>query len=462
MAQDLPFWGLIVALAAPGWGGHTWVPNPLQRIALIEADVTVTPISAAIGSTPHLHEAFLERASDGGDERGHALGAFLTLRLVDRIAEDPKALKSDAMAYQLRACQTYLDEVYPQTEEVTHLEEIVRVAESAIRAGNKRLLWAPMLAYAFSLEQQLRLDESLDVLDSTLRLENASAIDEKTAALLQKGRVLRLAGRFEDAEEAYGFAGELANLRGDLRSQMVSRIGRAIILQKTGNLPDSELLLAGVLNVAEQSGDSFVEARALHDLSVTKYLMNRVPDAISLAYRAYQRYEEGEGQARALADVGTYLMELGHYSAAKEAFQQVLGTQPKARVRINVMLELLEVSANIQDRVGFERWRRELEAVAETLPPAEEVDFEMKLGCGLSAFGNENDGKARLTRGLQLAEKHKLGQRVFEAEQLLGSLRAGRDLRATPPATTEIVPELQPVLDSLTGSRFAQVQQSEP
>jgi tetratricopeptide (TPR) repeat protein len=412
--------------------------------------LTVTPIAFAERSGTHLHEPFLERASGDDEERGHALGAFLTLRLVDRIAEDAKALTSEALKFQLRACATYLDEVYPQTDEVTHLREIVRVAESASRAGNKRLLWAPLLAYAFWLEQQLRLDESLDVLDSTLRLENASAIDEKTAGLLQKGRVLREAGRFEEAGEAYAFAGELANLRGDLRSQMVSRIGRAGVLQKTGDLPGSESLLIGALHVAEQSADAFVEARALHNLSVTKYLMNKVPEAVGLAYRAYQRYEEADQRSRALSDVGVYLMELGHYGSAKEAFLQVLSTSPAARVRLNTVLELLEVSAHTQDRVGFERWRREVESDYDTLPPAERVDFEINTGWGLATFGNESEAKSRLERALGLAETYKLGQRVFEAEQLLNDLRAGRQFAASPPVgTAEIIPQLQAVVDSL-------------
>jgi hypothetical protein len=164
-----------------------------------------------------------------------------------------------------------------------------------------------------------------------------------------------------------------------------------------------------------------------------------------------------------LSDVGLYLMELGHYAAAKEAFLQVLSTQPAPRIRINAMLELLEVSAQIQDRVGFERWRRDLEGQRSILPPAELVDLEIKVGWGLATFGSKSEAKVRLTRALQLAEDHKMGQRVFEAEQLVASLRAGRPFTATPPATHSIDAGLQSVLDSLAGSNpILQVQQSDP
>ena len=415
--------------------------------------MTVTPINIAAETARHLHRPFLERAADDeAESRPNALGAFLTLRLVDRITEDPGAVGSEALRYQLRACATYLDELYPQTEEINHLYEIVRVADSASTARNLRLLWAPMLAYAFSLEQQLRLTESLDVLDCALRLESASAIDEKTAALLQKGRVLRQAGRFEDANEAYAHAGELANLRGDLRSQMISRIGRAVILQRLGDLPSSETILAGVLEVARQTQDTYVEARALHGLAMTKHLMNRVPEAIALAYDAYRRYEEPDQQARAINDVGMFLIELGHYSAAKDAFLKVLETGPEPRLRVNTELELLELSAHVQDRLSFERWRRELEREYAGLPPAEKVDFEIKLGWGLATFGSEAEAKARLNRALTLAEAGKLNQRVFEAEQMLNSLRAGRHLSATPPVAREATPELDAVVAELQGA----------
>lgn len=417
--------------------------------------MTVTPISAAIGSAPHLHEAFLERASDGGDEPGHALGAFLTLRLVDQIAENAKASRAEALAYQLRACATYLDEAYPLTEEVTHLREIVRVARIACESGNKRLLWSPMQAFAYWLERELRLDESLDVLDSALRLEGASALDEKIAALLQRGRVLRTAGRFGEANNSYAAAGEMANLRGDLRSQMVSRIGRSVILQKTGDLPGSEDLLRGVLDIAKETGDAFVEARAAHGLAVTMHLMNDLPQAIGLAFRAFELYEDAEDQARALSDVGTFFKDLGHYSAANEAFLHVLEDRPVPVMRVNTVLELLDLASLVQDRVGFERWRRELESNYDELPAHERVDFEIKMGTGLASFGMETEGAQRLTLALKQAEQYKLGQRVFEAETLLAEIRAGRMKRIIPPPVQDkkVTPELQSAMDAVFALR---------
>jgi tetratricopeptide (TPR) repeat protein len=266
------------------------------------------------------------------------------------------------------------------------------------------------------------------------------------AAHLQRGRVLRLAGRFGDATQAYATAGEMANLSGDRRSEMVSRIGRAIVMQKTGDLPRSERELRTVLNEAQRLDDRFVEARAFHDLAMTAHLMQRPSEAVGLAFRAFTLYDEVAQRARALSDVGLFLKELGHYAAAREAFLHVLDIEPGAEIRINTTLELFELTALVQDRVGFERFHRELQSAYDHMPPDERVDYEMKLGAGLASFGATADAIGRLERALRLAEEYRLGQRVFEAERLLNETRAGRVAFESPPPPAEAWPASEPEL----------------
>ncbi len=419
--------------------------------------MTVTPIAPGMRSTPHLHEPFLERASGGGDQRGHALGAFLTLRLIDRIAEAPGAAKSESLAYQVRACATYLGELVPTTEEVSHLREIVHVARSVQETGNKRLLWAPLQAFAYWLEQELRLEESIDALDSALRLENASAIHEKIATQLQRGGVLRLAGKFDESQAAYTVAGQLANLAGDWHSVMVSRIGHAKILQKTGDLPRAEQVLREVLGTAVERGDAPIEARASHDLSVNMHLMSRRNEAVPLALRAYELYDEPMLRARAVNDLGTFLKELGHYAAARDAFLLVLRTQPTPEFRMHTAIELLELAALVQDRVGFSRWRRELNGIESVLPPSEHVDLKLKLGAGVASFGNHDEGIAHLEHAIVLAEEHKLAQKLFEAERVLREVHAGKAQENLPARNVvpDATPEVQGVIDRLSALRGA-------
>ncbi|MBI4419544.1 MAG: hypothetical protein HY560_01855 [Gemmatimonadetes bacterium] len=406
---------------------------------------------------PSLHVPFLERASESDSrEKAHALGAFLTLRLIDRIAQERGAPGSAALTYQLNACENYLDELHPQTKDLSHLREIVRVARRVRTASSRRLLWSPLLAYGYWLENELRLDESLDVLETALRLRDGEHPAE-IAAYLQHGRVLRQTGRFNDARASYAAAGDLAQSLGDQRSHLVSRIGRAWVTLKSGDLPGAEQELRDVLAAARDLGDSFVEARACHDLAATMFYMDRTTKAVPLAFRAFELYEEPTQRARALNDVGVFLKELGHYSAAKEAFLVVLDRRPGAELRVKTVLELLALSAAVQDRLGFERWRKELESQYDMLPPEERAEFDTKLGGGLAAFGNSEDAAERLSRAVAVAEEYKLGQRLFEAERLLLEIEEGNNAskEALSPRAEEVPadPEVRAAIEGLYALR---------
>ncbi|HWP37042.1 MAG TPA: hypothetical protein VNL18_05745, partial [Gemmatimonadales bacterium] len=173
-----------------------------------------------------MHEPFLQRASDpalSGDGR-EALGAFLTLRLADRAGERTGG-DEDALAYQARATREYLQDLAP-CEEVTHLSEIVRIAAAVGRGKSTHLLCAPLLAYAYWLEQELRLEEALDVVETAQRIKHLLP-QEVVSSMLQRARIQRLAGRLHEAREAYTTARARADEIGDRHSVLLSRIGDA-------------------------------------------------------------------------------------------------------------------------------------------------------------------------------------------------------------------------------------------
>jgi tetratricopeptide (TPR) repeat protein len=408
------------------------------------------------------HDAFLARAANAGDEhiKTCAMAAFLTLRLVDQLAKaGPSAPGAASRKYQVKSTSDFVSQICPRTTEVNHLAELVRVASGATQAGFVRVLYPPMLAFAYWLEEQLRLDEALDVLDTALRMSDGRVADEEIATQLQRARALRRAGRLEEAGEGYAKAGALAIAIADHRSELLSRIGRAIVLQKTGNLPESERVLREVLEDARALGDRDTEARACHDLAVALARRERHAEGVPLAFRAYELYEHPAHRARALSDTGTLLKELGHYSAAKDALTLVVGSRPPTDLLLLAKLELLDVGAQIGDRISFERWRKELAADRDLMPPDVQVDFAMKLGAGLAAFDRSTDALAELDRAIALAERHGLGESVFRAERLLNEVREHRSRQhdaAAPPSPLAPSPELQRAIDSLRRLRESQ------
>lgn len=401
-----------------------------------------------------LHEPFLQRAADADAEpsSSHALGAFLTMRLVDQYTANRSPPQPDALAYQIRATSDFLREMHPPTVEGNHLLEIVRVAGGAHDTQNVRLLWPPLLAFAFWLENQLRLSEALDVLETGVRLSHREVGEEDVAAHLQLGRVLRLSGQFPEAREAYAKAGRLASRLGDTHSALLSRIGQAIVVRFLGNLPESERMLLAVLRDARQAGNEDAEARACHDLSAAYYYMGRQVAAVQLAFEAFRLYGEQPRRTRALADMGMVLRELGHHSAAKRALLLALDYDPPMECRVRTVVELVDLAALMGDRLSFERWRREADKWYDQMPPDERVEFEIKLGTGLAAFERCSEGEDHLRRAIALAEERGLGEQVFRAEARLKEAQEGRDapLRAASiPAEVEPAPELETTIASL-------------
>ncbi len=414
---------------------------------------TRMPFSEPVSYRSNLHEPLLQRAaeSSGESSREHALGAFLTMRLVDQFCAPAEDWHTNALAYQIRATNNHLDDLHPPSVEGNHLLEIVRVADGVRTSGKARVLFPPLLAFAYWLEGELRLEEALDVLDSTIALSDGREGEEEVATFLQRGRVLRKLGRFEQARESYGTAGKLALHLGDLHSELLSRVGRAKVSQKLGNLPEAERMLCAVLDDSQRLGDRDAEARACHDLAVTRDLMDHTLSAVQLAFRAFHLYEQPAQRARALGDTGIFLKELGHYTAAKQALLRAVESRASTELQARFTVELMHLSALMQDRVSFERWRRDSDERCETLPPDEQVEFEVKLGYGLAVFGQKAEGETHLERAIAVAEQHSLGEPVFRAEALLRELRECRQqsLPATAlPAEGQPAPELQTTIQS--------------
>jgi tetratricopeptide (TPR) repeat protein len=321
-----------------------------------------------------LHGPFLERAAGGdGTNRGIGLGAFLVMRLVDQFRVDTANSGRNALNYQCFSTRSYIADIRPQCETSAMLYEVTRVAQVAIESDDRRLLSPPLLALACHFEDRLSFDEGLDVIETALQLSD---------------------GR--DAED---------------------------------EVPESEQLLEKVIEDAKALGDRDAQARGCQDLACTLYHAGRIQEAAPLAFQAYELFEATADKARSLSDTGVMLKALGHYSAARNAFDLVLSGDLTPDVRARTELECLEVSALIGDRLSFERWRQAVNEKYEKLPPDVQMDFELQVGTGLSLFEEHDRAEAPIQRAIKIAEQYGMAERVFFAE---GQLAEVRERRAMP------------------------------
>src|SRR2546422_10026663 len=139
---------------------------------------------------------------------------------------------------------------------------------SAFEQHRVGLVLPALFAYAHYLEDEMRLEEALDVLDTLLQVGGAKLTPaDAVGARLRRARVYRKLNEVEAAEQSYAEGGALAATVGDKHSELLSRIGRAEAIRGRGNLAEAERSLRGTLVEAEAIDDRQAQALAHHVLA---------------------------------------------------------------------------------------------------------------------------------------------------------------------------------------------------
>src|SRR5438046_9423197 len=119
------------------------------------------------------HAVFLHRLA--GESQSSALeprlgrAAFVTLRLVDLLGPEHATLHPDAFHYQYVATVRCCRDLPPGSTETSHLLGLVRGTADAFEQRSAALVLPALFAYAHFLEEEMRLQEALDVLDTLLQ-----------------------------------------------------------------------------------------------------------------------------------------------------------------------------------------------------------------------------------------------------------------------------------------------------
>jgi len=140
-------------------------------------------------------------------------------------------------------------------------------------------------------------------------------------------------------------------------------------------------------------------------------------------WRAYELYEDEDGQLRALNDLGLMLLSLGDVTGAERALKEVVRREHVPDNLANAAIELMNCASFRRDRVGFERWReRALDHFEEALPNIR-ADYHFKVGIGLARFENYAKAETQMQQALEIATAHGLHELVFRIERIKNGLR---------------------------------------
>src|SRR5581483_11065081 len=337
------------------------------------------------------HGVFLQRVSGVTGttslEARLGQGAFLALRLVDQLGPERPPVSDDAFHYQ---------------------------AVAAWQRRDVRLVVPALFAYAHFLEDELRLEEAVDVLDTLIAVgADRVAPADAVAARLRMARVYRKMNQFDQADRFYEEAGELAAAAGDRHSELLSRIGRANTVLGRGNLRDAERRLRSIAAEAAALRDADAEARAQHGLAGALYYMGQAADAIWHLWRAFGLYGNEDNRVRALNDLGIMLLSLGDAAGAETALREVLRRGDGWDQVGNALIELMHCASYRRDRVGFARWRERCEARVDEMPANMRADFYLKQGIGHARFGHFRRAEVSMKRALDVATAHGLHEFEF-------------------------------------------------
>src|SRR6185437_9544377 len=380
------------------------------------------------------HAVFLHRmagaSSPSALEPRLGRAAFVALRLVDLLGPEHATLHPDAFHYQYVATVRCCRDLPPGSPETSHLLGLVRGTGDAFEQQSAGLVLPALFAYAHYLEDEMRLGEALDVLDTLLQIGGAQLpAADAVGARLRRARVYRKLNEFDAAEQSYAEGGAMAAAMGDTHSELLSRIGRAQALRGRGNLVDAEQSYRDILAEAERQGDEDVQARAHQEIAVVLSTRGQPAEAIPHEWRAFQLYEDGLSRVRVLGDLGIMLLFVGDAVAAERALTEVVRRGATQDVLDNAMIELMHCASFRRDRVGFERWREQCDARRETMPPNILVDYMLKAGIGRARFGQLDRAERLLASALKIADEAGLHEFTFRIERIKAGLR---DCRQTP------------------------------
>jgi tetratricopeptide (TPR) repeat protein len=290
-------------------------------------------------------------------------------------------------------------------------------------------LWMNLTAYAYFLEHEGRLEESLEILNLATRAQGTeTSTEDFTAYALFAARLNRQLARWDIATSCYVAAEQAAVSCGDEVSALRGRLGQGAVHRGRGNLPLAREIAEDVVRDASRLNLAEVQALGYADLGAVCALQGLRLEELQANYEAFRITPDAHQRMRTLGDLGSGLYRVGAFGAARIAFEIVIKSNTSFVVRSNALLELMDLESAIGNRVSFERCRAQIEQSAGRLSPSMATDYQYKMGVGFARFGQRTRARTALSSGLEIAERHQLNAWYFRIEQALKELAVRPEL----------------------------------
>ncbi len=354
-----------------------------------------------------------------------AMAGLVTLRLVDSWLDDGPAITADD-SWSLRSVLSAIEDVDDGSPARALLTRVVESLQE--QRPDSHVVITPLMGYARTLEYDARWLLAADVYQTVLaHLHPTQDSDASIAAHLRLGQCYRTLGRLDEATGAFTSAGRIATVVADMVGVLRARMGEANVAALRGNLPQAEQILDEAIERAASAKLAEVHSRALHDRANVAHFRGQYELAIRIAYQALERSQAPTERDRILGDIAGAFVQLGVYSAARDAYLVLSATAQEQYTRWAATLSLLEIAHQTGAEPTFELYRRQL--LGQELPPHMATAFSLTLGQGYQHFGNISRARMYLERALDMAGENGFNAYVFEAEESLRDLEKPTPLR---------------------------------
>ena len=351
---------------------------------------------------PLAHMPYFEQLSELAHESAEwraVSAALVVLRLFDSWMQGGASVV-DPEAPGLLAVR---DQIASMDVRDSNRRLLVSIVDSMVTAQAPRIVTvAPrLMAYARALQHAAKWSLAADIYRTVLSY--ATPVEDSETVIganMQLGRCLRVMAEWEEALACFGSASQVATLNGDMMSILRARIQEANIAIDRGNLPYAETLLDSTILQAKESGLSEIRATATHDRAHLALRRGKFDEAVVLQYEALKGVRNQMARDRVLNDLGASFVQLGVYSAARDAYLVVAATAQEQYMRWTATINLLDVAVYERREPVFEQYRRELEGAQ--LPPTLAPYYYLFVAQGYRAFdkltSREGGGDRRLRR----------------------------------------------------------------
>ena len=394
------------------------------------------------------HLAYFEELGkiDETDESWRSVSAGLVvMRLVDNWIADG-ATKSRVDAWGVSAVREAIAEVPATSPTRRFLTAIVDVIVSSTSI-DMHALSPRLMAYGEMLVYEAQWTLAADVFQTIAA--HAHPVDDAdlvVSAFIQLAFSLRTLGEFDAAAEAYEQASRVALAAGDLIGVLRGRLGDAKIAMARGNVPQAESILEETIERAQSHGLDDIRSRALTDRAYIAGSAKQYDRTIRYSYEALELTKNPRDRDRILLNIATGFRDLGLFDVARDAYLVLATTGEEQYLRWLSEINLMELAAEQRSELHFDKYRRVLESA--DFPPLLRVTYLLHVGRGYHTLGNVDTGIPYLERAMQLAEKFKLNQLIFEVEDAIGQAKR-RQIRARPVAPLTIDSSVQVVADAI-------------